>query len=152
MSIHITTARATDPDVAAMLREHLREVEDITPAGSPSIREEDLLKDSAQLWAAWRDGRVVGIVALVQLEEGHGELRSMRTMASARRQGVGAALLARLLADAESAGYRRISLETGVDERFEPARRLYTRRGFDLTGPFGTYPKNSQSVFMTLEL
>jgi len=60
--------------------------------------------------------------------------------------------LARLLADAESAGYRRISLETGVDERFEPARRLYTRRGFDLTGPFGTYPKNSQSVFMTLEL
>lgn len=152
MAIHITTVRATDPEVAAMLREHREEMQKIAPAGSTSIREEDLLQASAQLWAAWQDGRVVGIVALVVLEEGHGELRSMRTMAASRRQGVGAALLARLLSDAEKAGFRRISLETGVEEHFERARRLYKRRGFEVTGPFGSYPKSSDSVFMTLEL
>jgi len=153
MSIHITTAQATDPSVSAMLREHAREMEAEFGGDTEHLPLQTALASSgAQLWAAWSDGRVVGIVALLPVEEGHGELTSMRTVAAARRRGVGAALLARLLEDAASAGFRRISLQVGAEDFFEPARHLYERRGFQVTGPFGRYRKDPASVFMTMEL
>ncbi len=48
-----------------------------------------------------------------------------------------------------SRGYRRISLETGSQAEFEPARSLYGRAGFTVCGPFSTYPDSASSVFMT---
>ncbi len=45
--------------------------------------------------------------------------------------------------------YRRLSLETGAMEFFEPARRLYRKFGFEQCGPFSTYKEDSNSVFFT---
>ena len=35
---------------------------------------------------------------------------------------------------------------------FEPARRLYSKFGFVLCAPFGSYREDPNSTFMTLEL
>jgi len=61
-------------------------------------------------------------------------------------------MLDHLLAVARERGYGRVSLETGSPEAFAPARALYAAAGFTLCGPFGDYPDNGFSTFMTLEL
>ncbi len=57
-----------------------------------------------------------------------------------------------LLAAARERGYQRLSLETGSQEAFAPARALYAAAGFELCGPVADYPDNGFSTFMTLEL
>ena len=49
-------------------------------------------------------------------------------------------------------GYTRLSLETGTQPGFVPARRLYESFGFVECGPFADYREDPNSVFMTLEL
>jgi putative acetyltransferase len=61
-------------------------------------------------------------------------------------------MLAHIVAEARSRGYRRLSLETGSHEAFLPAQRLYESFGFTHTGPFGDYQPDPHSVFMTLQL
>ncbi|RYJ07213.1 MAG: GNAT family N-acetyltransferase, partial [Actinomycetales bacterium] len=43
-------------------------------------------------------------------------------------------------------------LETGSQDYFAPARRLYARHGFVECGPFGDYVVDPSSVFMSLGL
>lgn len=98
------------------------------------------------------DGRLLGIVALKQLDPGHGEIKSMHTAAVARGQGVARMLLDHLLAEARRRGYGRISLETGTTDEFLPARSLYASAGFRPSGPFGGYQNTEHNVCMSLEL
>ena len=56
------------------------------------------------------------------------------------------------IAEARARGYARVSLETGAQPEFEPARRLYASSGFVPCPPFGTYREDPNSVFMTLAL
>ena len=93
-----------------------------------------------------------GCVALKEVGPEHGELKSMRTDAAARGRGLGARLLEHVLAESARRGYRRVSLETGSQEFFRPARTLYAKYGFEECGPFGDYVLDPNSVFMTLEL
>jgi len=97
-------------------------------------------------------GELHGCVALKELDPEHGELKSMRTDAAARGRGLGARLLEHVLAEASRRGYRRVSLETGSQEFFRPARTLYAKYGFVECGPFGDYVLDPNSIFMTLEL
>jgi putative acetyltransferase len=76
----------------------------------------------------------------------------MRTTAASRGTGVGSALLAHLVAVARVRGYARLSLETGTQDFFEPARRLYLRHGFVGTGPFAGYTEDPHSAYFTLAL
>ena len=57
-----------------------------------------------------------------------------------------------MLEEARSLGFTRISLETGSEEFFAPARALYARHGFDYCEPFADYRPDPLSVFMTREL
>ena len=57
-----------------------------------------------------------------------------------------------ILAEAAKRGYRRLSLETGSMQAFEPARRLYAGFGFEPCAPFADYVEDPNSVFMTREL
>ena len=61
----------------------------------------------------------------------------------------GRAILAHIVAVAQSRGYARLSLETGSMEAFQPAQRLYQSAGFGYCGPFGDYAPDPNSVFMT---
>jgi putative acetyltransferase len=58
-------------------------------------------------------------------------------------------MLGHLLAEAAARGYARVSLETGAQPAFEPARALYASFGFEPCGPFGDYVEDPNSCFMT---
>lgn len=139
--------------VQALLREHLASMRSISPPESVHALDLDGLRaPNITFWSAWRGDRLVGSGALKELDPDHGEIKSMRTAAECRRQGVGAVVLRHLLAEARRRGYRRVSLETGSQAAFAPARALYARFGFAVCGPFGDYRDDPNSAFFTLLL
>ena len=73
----------------------------------------------------------------------------MHTAAAARGRRVGALIVEHALDEARRRGYCRISLETGAQAEFAPARALYRRLGFEECGRFGDYPDSGASTFMT---
>jgi len=140
-------------DVRALLERHLTFAFDTTPAEDVHALDLDGLLDPAlTFFTARADGRLVGIGALKQLDEEHAELKSMHTASEARGRGVARAMVAHLVAVARDRGYRRISLETGSTDAFEPARSLYASAGFVEAGPYADYHDSPNSTFMTLQL
>ena len=113
----------------------------------------DALLDPRVTFFSYRaDGRLLGVAALKQLDEGHVELKSMHTAEAARGRGIGRAMVRHLVRVAKDRGFRRMSLETGSAPAFAPARSLYTDAGFRHCGPFGDFEANGNSSYMTLEL
>ena len=104
------------------------------------------------VFSARHEGQLLAIGALKQLDESHGELKSMHTAEAARGQGIGRAMVDYLLRVAQHRGYCRVSLETGATDVYEPARSLYRRSGFTPCEPFGDYRESPNSAFMTLLL
>jgi len=101
--------------VYALLERHLGFAHEHTPIEDVHALDIDGLLDPAvTLFSARRDGVLLGIGALKQLDNDHGELKSMHTAAAARRQGVGRAMVAHLVGVARQRGYQRVSLETGA--------------------------------------
>ncbi|MFE5309087.1 GNAT family N-acetyltransferase [Isoptericola sp. NPDC056605] len=147
-------------DVRALLEEHLADMYATSPAESVHALDlSGLLAPSVTfLTAREDDGTLLGCGALSELEPttaasgGRGEVKSMRTARPARGRGVAGAVLDRLVALARERGYAAVSLETGPQEYFAPARRLYARHGFVPCGPFGGYSPDPCSVFRTLDL
>jgi putative acetyltransferase len=150
-NISIDDPRAAD--VRDLLERHLELMHSVTPPEDVHALDLDGLLDPAITFVSFRDGgELLGIGALKQLDERHGELKSMHTAAAARGRGVARAILDHLLALARARGYRRVSLETGSMVEFVPARTLYATAGFTLCGPFADYHPSPHSTFMTLEL
>jgi putative acetyltransferase len=143
----------TGPEIAAFLEDHLRDMRAASPPESKHALDLDALRQPGiSFWTAWDDNHLIGCCALKQLDPAHAEVKSMRVSAVVRRQGIGAALVQHLIAEARTRGYRRLSLETGAMAFFEPARKLYRSFGFIPCGPFGNYREDPNSVFMTLTL
>ena len=141
------------PEIAALLAEHLRNMYERSPPESVhALGIERLRAPDITMWSAWQDGELLGCAALKELDSGHGEIKSMRTVTRHLRKGVGAALLRHLFAEAKRRSYRRLSLETGSQPGFAAARNLYARFGFEECGPFGDYVDDPNSVFMTRTL
>jgi len=141
------------PDIAALLERHLDFCRSLSPPGSVHALDLDgLRRDTITFWAGWVDGRILGCIALKELDPCHGEIKSMHTLAEARGTGVGRALLEYLLREAKDRGYRRLSLETGSMEGFCPARELYAGSGFSPCPPFANYFEDPHSICMTREL
>ena len=142
-----------DPQVVALLREHLAGMQALSPPESIHALDLDGLRHRhITFWSAWRDGVLLGCGALKELDVAHGEVKSMRTATTHRRSGIGAAMLAHIVAEARRRGYRRLSLETGSMDGFAAARRLYERAGFGYCAPFGDYSDDPNSVYMTRAL
>ncbi|MEU6559655.1 GNAT family N-acetyltransferase [Nocardia nova] len=150
------TVAVDDParsDVQALVTRHLAFARAHSDPGAVFALDGDSLADpSTTLVAARVHGRLLGIGALRDLGAGHGELKSMHTAAEARGTGVATAVVGCLLDLARARGHHRVSLETGAAEAFRPARGLYARCGFVTCGPFGGYPADTDSVFMTIAL
>lgn len=138
------------PEIRALLEEHLAEMRRISPPESVHAMDLDRLKrPEVTFWTVWQQGRLVGCGALKELTPEHGEIKSMRTALGHQGGGIGTAMLRHLLAEADRRGYHRVSLETGSQPHFEPARHLYRRHGFVPCGPFGDYREDPNSAFFT---
>ena len=149
----ITDGGLDDARVQALLAHHYTSARAQTAAGSAHALDlSGLRSPDIQFWSAWDDDRVIGIGALKRLSDSHGEIKSMHTAESHRRQGVGGAMLRHIIAVAGRVGLARLSLETGSQPYFAPARELYRRHGFLECPPFGSYVLDPNSVFMTLAL
>lgn len=141
------------PEVHALLTDHLADMHATSPIESVHALDLDALRaPGVTFWTAWDDATLVGCAALQELAPDHGEIKSMRTADVARGRGIGARLLTFVLDEARLRGYHRLSLETGTQDFFAPARRLYARHGFVDCPPFGSYSVDPNSVFMTREL
>jgi putative acetyltransferase len=141
------------PQVRALLREHLSNMHELSPPESVHALDVSKLKSpDITFWTVWDGSTLLGCGALKELGPKHGEVKSMRTPKALRRRGAGRAILERILAEAHSRGYARLSLETGAHEDFRPAQLLYQSFGFAYCGPFDPYVPDPHSVFMTLEL
>lgn len=138
------------PEIHALLEEHLAEMRRISPPESVHALDLDRLKrPEVTFWTAWQRDQLVGCGALKELTPTHGEIKSMRTALGHQGGGIGTAMLRHILAEANQRGYLRLSLETGSQPHFEPARQLYRRHGFVPCGPFADYREDPNSAFFT---
>lgn len=138
------------PEIRALLEEHLRNMAEISPPESVHALDIDALRQPGiTFWTAWEDGELLGCGALKELGPGHAEIKSMRTAGAHRRKGVARLLLDHVVNEARKRAYTRLSLETGSQPAFAPARALYERFGFTYCPPFGSYTDDPHSVFMT---
>lgn len=140
-------------DVRALLERHLAFARATTRPEDVHALEVDALVDPAVTFFSYRDdGQVLAVGALKRLDDGHAEIKSMHTAEQARGRGIARALVDHLIAVARERGYRRLSLETGAQAAFAPARRLYASAGFERCAPFADYPPSPNSAYMTLRL
>jgi GNAT superfamily N-acetyltransferase len=87
-------------------------------------------READRVWVAERDGRFLGSIAMVALEDGTCQLRWFLVEPAARGQGLGARLMTEALAFAEARGAGRVLLWTVAS--LTAAARLYLRFGFRL--------------------
>jgi putative acetyltransferase len=141
------------PDVRALLAGHLALMfERSPPEDVHALDVEGLLEPSVTFFSFRLQGKLLGVGALKRLDRHHAEVKSMHTLAEARRRGIGRAMLDHLIEFAHNQGVSWISLETGTQDGFTAARSLYAERGFVSCGPFDGYVESPSSAFMTLSL
>lgn len=151
--IRIDLDDPTRDDVRLLLDEHLADMFATSPAESVhALDHSALAAPEISFWTARENGTLLGCGALKRLTAVHGEVKSMRTTPAARGRGVAGLLLSSIVAEARRRGTERLSLETGTEEFFAPARRLYARHGFTECPPFADYSLDPHSVFLTLAL
>ena len=97
------------------------------------------------LWAAERDGRVIGMAATRPMgQDAAYEICKVYVAKDARGTGLAHDLLAAAEAHARAAGAQRLVLWT--DTRFEAAHRFYEKRGFVRQGPIRVLHDLSNSL------
>ena len=153
MTMEIRHDDLAGAQIRALLAEHLHSMHELSPPESVhALDVAALLKPEITFWSVWSRGELLGCGALKELIPVHGEVKSMRTASPHRRKGVARALLEHIIAEARRRSYRRLSLETGSMDAFEPARRLYVSFGFEYCDPFEGYIEDPNSVFLTRTL
>jgi putative acetyltransferase len=149
----ITLGDLTDPRVVDLLQHHLTGARANTAPGSAHALDiGGLQTPNVTFWTAWDRDTLVAVGALKRISEDHGEVKSMHTAPSARRKGIGSAVLQHIIAFAQSRGIKRLSLETGSWDYFQPAVALYRKHGFVECQPFADYVQDPNSIFLTLDL
>jgi putative acetyltransferase len=162
-AFHIHRDDLSDPRIAAFLEEHLADMRRVSPPESVHALDLDQLRQANILFfSAWDDvnaspgATLLGTGAIKLLDAAHGEIKSMRTHAARRGQGLAGQLLQHLMDQARARGLQRLSLETGsthcAQNFFGPARRLYERHGFAPCPPFPPYVDDPYSSFYTRTL
>lgn len=141
------------PEVAKILMEHLDDMYAVSPPESVHALDlEKLRQPGVTFWSVWDGEQLAGCGAIKELEVGHAEIKSMRTAHTHRGKGVAIKMMEHILTVAVERNYQRLSLETGPQDFFMPARKLYERFGFEYCGPFGDYVEDPYSTFMSKSL
>ncbi|HCI46802.1 MAG TPA: GNAT family N-acetyltransferase [Rhodospirillaceae bacterium] len=140
-------------DITALLEVHAAfALEESPPDTCHFLDVAGLKTPDITFWSA-RDGEtLLGVVALKALDDRSGEVKSMHVAAAHRGKGMAGVILNHLIEQARLKAMTRLSLETGSQDGFAPARALYARHGFAFCEPFADYRLDPSSVFMTREI
>ena len=150
MRIVITTEKSLTDELAHVLQAHWIFCTSSTPIEHVyALDASKLFSPDITVFGARIDGELVGVGAMRKLDQLHGELKSMHTLAKSRGSGVGKAMVAYIEDFARSSGIERVSLETGTNEAFRPARQLYKSLGYQSCEAFGDYVLSEDNTCMT---
>jgi len=146
----ITTEKSLTDELAHVLQAHWIFCTSSTPIEHVyALDASKLFSPDITVFGARIDGELVGVGAMRKLDLLHGELKSMHTLAKSRGSGVGKAMVAYIEDFARSSGIERMSLETGTNEAFRPARQLYKSLGYQSCEAFGDYVLSEDNTCMT---
>lgn len=149
----IALEHPVQPDLELLHARHHEAMHAETPPESIHMLPPDALAaPEIRFYVLRKDGQAIGMGAWKRHDAELAEIKSMHVLAEHRGGGMSRRLLDHLIAEARAAGLSRVSLETGAERIFIPARGLYERAGFSYCGPFADYAEDPNSVFMTLEL
>lgn len=153
VSLEIRLDDLSDPQIIALLEEHLADMRATSPPDSKHALDLDSLKSPlVKFYSLWDGDTLAGFAAYKSLSATEAEIKSMRTASAYKKLGLASLLLNHLINDARQHGYQTLSLETGSMDYFRPARCLYEKHAFDYCEPFADYVEDSNSVFMSLDL
>jgi putative acetyltransferase len=140
-------------DLALLMARHTADMHAETPPESIHMMDAGQLAVAEVAFFVMREaGLPIGMGAFKRLSGTHGEIKSMHILHEHRGRGLSKAMLTHLVDAATAAGLTRLSLETGAEAIFAPARSLYERKGFTYCPPFEGYTADPNSVFMTKAL
>ncbi len=150
MTITIAEEHPLTPDLSLLFERHTVDMHADTPPESIHMLDKGALAVPGIRFFVLRDGEEpLAMGAFKRIDAGHAEIKSMHVLHEARGRGLSKAMLEHLVGEARKDGYTRLSLETGVQPTFIPARALYTLAGFFECPPFEGYTDDPNSVFMT---
>ena len=150
MEIVITTEKSLTDELAQVLQAHWLFCTSTTPIEHVyALDASKLFTPDITVFGARINGELVGVGALRTLNAHHAELKSMHTLAKSRGHGIGKAVVAHIEEYAKSIGIKRMSLETGTNEAFKPARELYYSLGYINSEAFGNYVLSEDNMCMT---
>lgn len=153
MDITITEESPTGADLKLLFERHTADMHADTPPESIHMMDASELAIPEVRFFVMRDvGMPVGMGAFKRIDDTHAEIKSMHVLSEVRGRGLSRRMLQHLLDEAKATGYRRLSLETGVQPTFIAARALYAKAGFTECPPFEGYWDDPNSVFMTKTL
>lgn len=153
MDITITEESPTGADLKLLFERHTADMHADTPPESIHMMDASELATPEVRFFVMRDvGMPVGMGAFKRIDDGHAEIKSMHVLSEVRGRGLSRRMLQHLLDEAKATGYRRLSLETGIQPTFIAARALYAKAGFVECPPFEGYWDDPNSVFMTKPL
>ena len=141
------------PDLELLFERHTADMHADTPPESIHMMDRSSL-DAPGIWffVMREEGEPVAMGAFKRITDDHAEIKSMHVLTEARGRGLSRRMLDHLVDAARAEGFRRLSLETGVQPTFIAARALYANAGFVECPPFEGYWEDPNSVFMTKQL
>lgn len=154
---HLYRIQIEDPEDPSLSLLHARHTEAMhadTPPESIHMLPASALKAPGIWFYVLRDesGTPIAMGALKRIDQGHAEIKSMHVLVERRGEGLARLMLDHLIQSARQLGFRRLSLETGSQDSFAPARALYLRAGFTECAPFEGYWLDPMSTFMTKDI
>jgi putative acetyltransferase len=153
VQIVITTEKSLTDELAQVLQAHWLFCTSSTPIEHVyALDPSKLFASDITVFGARIDGELVGVGAMRKLDADHAELKSMHTLAKSRGLGIGKAIVMHIEDFAISQGIKRLSLETGTNEAFRPARKLYKSLGYIECEAFGEYILSDDNMCMSKEI
>jgi putative acetyltransferase len=140
-------------DLRLLMERHTQAMHAESPPESIHMLDASKLAVPGISFFVMRDkGEAIGMGAVKRIDDSHAEIKSMHILAERRGAGLSRRMLDHLVSHALAEGFSKLSLETGSQPGFAPARGLYANSGFAECGPFEGYRPDPSSVFMTRKI
>lgn len=151
--MRISRESPVSSDLQHLMQRHWQAMHADTPPGSIHMMDAGQLDHPDIYFYVMRENSVpIGMGAIKRIDAAHAEIKSMHVLTEQRGRGLARQMVAHLIAQARAGNFTRLSLETGAQASFQPARSLYHSVGFQRCGAFEGYQDDPHSVFMTRAL